>query len=105
MRNTFERDGSGRPNGTLVDDREALRLAEEHGLPPIEVDAALFGESVEHAESVLCWIDREESKLTTEHGLLEGRRRYRPVRMLRSYARKYRTGRYRFTGEGSVAAP
>lgn len=79
----------------VVDDAEAARLAEAHGLPAIEVEAAFAGERVELAESVLSWIDAEEGKLTRRYGLLEGRRRYRPLRMLKSYARKYRTGRYR----------
>lgn len=79
----------------VVDEAEARRLAETHNMPPLEVDAALFGESTELAESVLRWIDDEESKLTKAHGLIEGRKRYRPVRMLKNYARKYQTGRYR----------
>ena len=45
------------------------------------------------AESVLDWIDREEPELVKAHGLLEGRRLYRPVKMLRNYCRKYQTGR------------
>ena len=79
----------------VVDEQEAYRLAEAHNMPPLEVDAALYGESVNVAESVLDWIDREESKLVKAHGLLEGRRRYQPVKMLRNYCRKYRTGRRR----------
>lgn len=79
----------------VVDEAEARRLADEHGLPELEIDAALYGESVELAESVLSWIDDEEGKLTKAHGLIEGRKRYRPVRMLKSYARRHQTGRYR----------
>lgn len=78
-----------------VDEAEARRLAEAHGLPEIEVDAALLGETVEYAERVLDWIDREEARLVRTHGLIAGRKRYKPLRMLKSYARKYRTGRYR----------
>lgn len=81
------------PSG-VVDEQEAYRLAEAHGLPPIEVDAALFGESVELAQSVLLWLDREESNLIHTYGLLEGKARYSPLRMLKNYARKYQTGRY-----------
>ena len=77
----------------VVDEAEAYRLAEAHNMPPLEVDAAFFGERVDLAESVLDWIDREESELVKAHGLLEGRRRYKPVRMLRNYCRKYQTGR------------
>jgi hypothetical protein len=79
----------------LVDEAEAYRLAETHNMPPLEVDAALFGESVAYAESVLSWIDGEEGKLVKAYGLLEGRARYKPVRMLKNYARKYATGRRR----------
>jgi hypothetical protein len=79
----------------LVDEAEAHRLAAEHGLPPLEVDAALFGETVDHAESVLRWIDAEEGKLVRAHVLLAGRKLYKPMRMLKDYARKHRTGRYR----------
>ena len=78
-----------------VDEAEARRLAEAHNMPPLEVDAALFGESVEHAQRILDWVDAEEGKLVKAHGLLEGRRRYKPVRMLNNYARKYGTGRRR----------
>lgn len=81
----------------VVDEAEAYRLAEAHNMPPLEVDAALFGESTELAESVLHWIDEEEGKLTKAHGLIEGRKRYRPVRMLKNYARKHQTGRHRRT--------
>lgn len=77
----------------LVDQAEARRLAEVHGLPEIEIDAALHGESMELAESVLSWIDAEEKKLVRAYGLLEGRARYKPVRMLKDYARKHGTGR------------
>jgi hypothetical protein len=79
----------------VVDEEEAYRLAEAHNMPPLEVDAALYGESVEHAESVLSWIDEEERKLVKAHGLLQGRARYKPVRMLKDYSRKYGTGRRR----------
>lgn len=78
-----------------VDEEAARKLADQHGLPEIEVDAALYGEDLRLAESVLSWIDAEEGKLVREHGLIEGRKRYRPVRMLKSYARKYGTGRRR----------
>lgn len=77
----------------LVDEVQVRRLAEAHGLPEIEVDAALFGEPVQTAESVLAWIDAEEKKLVRAYGLLEGRARYKPLRMLKNYARKYGTGR------------
>ncbi|WP_047865468.1 hypothetical protein [Rubrobacter aplysinae] len=79
----------------VVDEAEAYRLAEAHNMPPLEVDAALYGESVEHAESVLSWIDAEEGKLVKAYGLLEGRARYKPVKMLKDYSRKYVTGRRR----------
>ena len=82
----------------VVDELEAYRIAEAHNMPPLEVDAALHGESVDLAESVLDWIDREESKLVKAYGLLEGRRRYQPVKMLRNYCRKYQTGRRRSSG-------
>lgn len=77
----------------LVDEAEAHRLAEEHNLPPIEVDAALYGVDLRRAESVLRWVDKEEHRLTKVHGLLEGRRRYRPVAMLRSWSKRHGTGR------------
>lgn len=79
----------------VVDEAEARRLAEAHGLPEIELDAAFFGETVEYAEKILGWIGREETRLVRTHGLIAGRKRYKPLRMLKSYARKYRTGRYR----------
>ena len=79
----------------VVDEAEAYRLAEAHNMPPLEVDAALYGESVAHAESVLSWIDEEEGKLVKAYGLLEGRARYKPVKMLKNYSRKYTTGRRR----------
>lgn len=82
----------------LVDEQEAHRLAEAHNMPPVEVDAALYGESVDFAESVLEWIDREESKLVKTFGLIDGRRRYQPVKILRDYCRKYGTGRRRSSG-------
>lgn len=82
----------------VVDEAEAARLADEHGLPEIEVEAAFAGEGVDHAESILSWIDDEEGRLTRRFGLLEGRRRYRPLRMLKNYARKYQTGRYGRSG-------
>lgn len=78
----------------LVGDAEASRLAQAHGLPEIEVEAAFAGERVEEAEAILSWIDEEEGKLTHAYGLLEGRRRYKPLRMLKSYARKHGCGRY-----------
>lgn len=77
----------------VVDEAEAYRLAEAHNMPPLEVDAALFGECTELAESVLSWIDQEEGKLVKAYGLLEGRKRYKPVRMLKNYSRKHATGR------------
>lgn len=82
----------------VVDEAVAASLAEEHGLPEIEVEAAFVGERVELAESILSWIDQEEGKLTRRFGLLEGRKRYAPLRMLKSYARKYETGRYGRSG-------
>ena len=82
----------------VVDEAVAASLAEEHGLPEIEVEAAFAGERVELAESILSWIDQEEGKLTRRFGLLEGRKRYAPLRMLKSYARKYETGRYGRSG-------
>lgn len=87
----------GRTTAYVVNEAEAARLAKAHGLPEIEVEAAFAGERVELAESVLGWIDDEERKLTATFGLIEGRKRYKPLRMLKSYARKYRTGRYRGT--------
>jgi hypothetical protein len=76
-----------------VDEVEARRLAEVRGLPEIELDAALYGESMDLVESVLSWIDDEEKRLIRAYGLLEGRARYKPVRMLKDYARKHGTGR------------
>jgi hypothetical protein len=87
-----------------VDEAEARKLAEKHGLPEIEIDAALYGESVELAESILSWIDAEEDKLTKAHGLIAGRKLYKPVRMLRSYARKYGTGRRNTNRNSGVPA-
>lgn len=84
----------------VVDSEGARLLAEQYNLPPIEVDAALFGESTETAHAILGWIDRQERVLTDRHGLLEGRRRYRPVRMLRNWARKHEAGRRRNSGTG-----
>lgn len=78
-----------------VDEARARQLADEYGLPPLEVNAALYGETLKYARSVLNWIDREETKLTHAHGLIAGRKLYEPVRMLKSYARKYKTGLYR----------
>lgn len=83
----------------IVDEDKAHELAEAHGLPPIEVDAALFGEDLSLAEAVLTWIDDEEWRLRAAHGLLEGRKRYQPSRMLRNYARKNRTGRWKTLNE------
>ena len=77
----------------LVDEAEANRLAQEHNLPPIEVDAALYGVPLETAHSVLRWVDEEEKRLTRAHGLLKGRQLYRPVKMLRSWSKKHGTGR------------
>lgn len=77
----------------LVDEHTAHRLAEEHNLPPIEVDAALHGVPVQRALGVLKWVDDEEYRLTRKHGLVEGRRLYRPVGMLRAWSRKHTTGR------------
>ncbi len=92
-------DGRARASeGARVGEAEARKLAEEHGLPEIEIDAALYGESVELAESILSWIDAEEAKLTKAQGLIQGRKLYKPVRMLRNYARKYGTGRRRNSG-------
>lgn len=79
----------------IVDHEQARQLAEAHGLPEIEIDAALYGEPITRAEHVLRWIDAEEWRLRERHGVLEGRRRYRPTKMLRDYARKNRTGRWR----------
>lgn len=78
----------------LVGNAEAARLAEAHGLPEIEVEAAFVGERVGDAEAILSWIDNQEGKLTRTYGLLEGRRRYKPVKMLKNYARKHQTGRW-----------
>lgn len=78
----------------LVGDAEATRLAQAHGLPEIEVEAAFAGERVEEAEAILSWIDEEEGKLTHAYGLLEGRRRYKPLQMLKNYARRHEYGRY-----------
>ena len=77
----------------LVDEDEAQRLAEEHNLPPIEVEAALYGVPLEKAHSVLRWVDEEEKRLTRAHGLLKGRQLYRPVKMLRSWSKKHGAGR------------
>lgn len=77
----------------LVDEQTAYRLAEEHNLPPIEVDAALHGVPLQTAKGVLKWVDEEEHRLTRAHGLIRGRRLYRPVKMLRNWSRKHRTGR------------
>lgn len=77
----------------LVDEQTAYRLAEEHNLPPIEVDAALHGVPVQKAEQILKWVDEEEHRLTRKHGLIEGRRIYRPVKMLRAWSHKHGAGR------------
>ena len=77
----------------LVDEAEAHRLAEEHNLPPIEVDAALYGVPLEKAHSVLRWVEEEEGRLTKEYGLMNGRQLYRPVKMLRSWSKRHGTGR------------
>lgn len=82
-----------RPNTDLVDEARTRELADEYNLPVIELDAALFGETVQTAHGVLDWIDREERVLTARHGLLQGRRRYKPVKMLRNWAAKHGTGR------------
>lgn len=79
----------------LVDDTSCRELAEAYGLPLIELDAALHGETLDRAHRVLGWIDREERLLTARYGILEGRRRYRPVNMLKNYAKKHGTGRRR----------
>jgi len=88
------------PASGLVDEITARSLAEERNLPEVEIDAALHGETVALANAVLDWIDREEKVLVAHHGLLEGRKRYRPVKMLRNWARKHETGRRRNSGTG-----
>lgn len=76
----------------FVDEQTAYRLAEEHSLSPIEVDAALHGERVDVARGILRWIDEQEGRLVREFGLLEGRKRYRPVSMLRNWSRRHGAG-------------
>lgn len=88
----YQHDTPPATNGRLVDEEQARRLAEKHNLPPIEVDAALYGVDLQRAESVLQWIEQEEGRLTKEHGLLAGRRLYKPVKMLRSWSRKRGAG-------------
>lgn len=66
--------------GRLVGVAEAYRLPEQHNLPPIEVDAALYNEPVERSGSVLAWVDAEELKLTRERSLIKGPKLYRLVR-------------------------
>lgn len=48
----------------LVDERTAYRLAEEHNLPPIEVDAALYGELLATARGVLNWCSQRIKSFT-----------------------------------------
>lgn len=81
----------------LVDEQIAYRLAEEHNLPPIEVDAALYGLPVSRAKSILKWVDEEEYRLTRAHGLIEGRKLYRPLKMLRHWSKKHGAGRHAST--------
>lgn len=77
-----------------VDEQKACELAEEYRMPFVEIETAFAGESVERARGVLDWIEYEEWRLREAHGVIEGRKRYRPLRMLKSWARKYGAGRY-----------
>lgn len=78
----------------ILDDEAIRSFSEDFNLPYIELEYALKGERQSTAMELLQWIDKEEWRLREKHGLKEGRKKYRPVKLLKEIAKESSLGRY-----------
>lgn len=81
----------------ILDDEGVRKLSDDFNLPYIEMEYALKGERQSTAMELLQWIDKEEWRLREKYGVIDGRKKYRPVKLLKEIAKESGLGRYKCT--------